>query len=508
MPEIILTTLNAKFIHTAFGLRCLLANLGCLQDRTQLLEFDINQRPLEIADALLAYQPKIICLGVYIWNTVPATELVAILKRVRPEVIVVLGGPEVSFETESQPIVELADYVITGEGDVAVGELCAQLLAGQRPRQKIMPAEPPELSRLASPYDAYNDRDISHRLIYVEASRGCPFACEFCLSGGDAPVRFFPLPALLDQFQKLLNRGVRHFKFVDRSFNLNLPTALAILDFFQARYQPGLFLHFEMMPDRFPDSLRKRLVRYPAGSLQLEIGIQTFNPEVAERIQRRQDFAAIDENLRFLRIHTSAHLHTDLIAGLPGESLESFAQGFDRLVALNPQEIQVGILKRLRGAAIAHHDDEWKMIYHPQPPYEILQNRLLAFAAVQRLRRFARFWDLTANSGHFVETTPLIWREDRSPFAAFLRWTDWIFAQAGGQHGIALTRLTELLFRYLTEKLGQAPAQVAPVLWSDYQRTGHSDKPPFLRDYLGADTHPGTKPTRSGLLKRQARRQG
>ena len=164
-----------------------------------------------------------------------------------------------------------------------------------------------------------------------------------------------------------------------------------------------------MVPDRLPAALREVIARFPPGALQFEVGVQTFNAEVAERIARRQDYERLEDNFRFLRGQTGVHIHADLIAGLPGESLESFAAGFDRLIALGPHEIQVGILKRLRGTPIVRHDAEWQMVYNPHPPYEILQNRLIDFATMQKLRRFARYWDLVGNSGNFVETTPLIW---------------------------------------------------------------------------------------------------
>ena len=405
MADIVLTTLNAKYIHAAFGLRYLLANLGPLRAAAAIVEFDINQRPVDIAEALLARNPKIIGLGVYIWNVAPATEVVATLKRVRPGITVILGGPEVSYEVEQQPIVELADYVITGEADVAFARVCRQLLSGQRPTGKIIPAEPPDFSELVLPYDLYDDQDVAHRIIYVEASRGCPFSCEFCLSSLDIPVRQAPLPALLDHLQRLLDRGVRQFKFVDRTFNLNLEASRTILEFLLERHRPGLFFHFEMVPDRLPAALREVIARFPPGALQFEVGVQTFNPEVAERIARRQDYERLEANFRFLQGQTGVHIHADLIAGLPGESLESFAAGFDRLLALGPHEIQVGILKRLRGTPIVRHDAEWQMVYNPHPPYEILQNRLIDFATMQKLRRFARYWDLVGNSGNFVETT-------------------------------------------------------------------------------------------------------
>jgi radical SAM superfamily enzyme YgiQ (UPF0313 family) len=290
LADIVLTTLNARYIHAAFGLRYLLANLGPLRTAACFVEFDINQRPVDIAEALLARNPRIIGLGIYIWNVAPATEVVATLKRLRPDITVILGGPEVSYEAECQPIVQLADYVIAGEADLAFAEVCRQLLSGDRPAAKIIPAGLPEFSELVLPYDLYDDQDVAHRIIYVEASRGCPFSCEFCLSSLDIPVRQAPLPALLGHLQRLLDRGVRQFKFVDRTFNLNIHTSRTILEFLLERCQPGLFFHFEMVPDRLPDALREVIVRFPPGALQFEVGVQTFNAEIAELIHRRQDY--------------------------------------------------------------------------------------------------------------------------------------------------------------------------------------------------------------------------
>src|SRR4051812_49399456 len=388
--DIVLTTLNAKYIHASFGLRYLMANMGDLRARTAMVEFDINQRALDIAEVLLAQNPRIIGFGVYIWNVSATTEVIASLKRLRPDVVIAVGGPEVSYEVDQQKITDLADYVITGEADLRFAALCRQLLAGERPTEKVFPAELPDVARLMLPYELYNPGDIAHRVIYVEASRGCPFSCEFCLSSLDIPVRQFPLPALLCELQKLIDRGVKQFKFVDRTFNLNLSVSKTLLQFFLDRYQPGLFFHFEMIPDRLPDGLREIIKRFPPGALQFEIGIQSFNEEVCRLISRRQDFQKLEDNLRFLRNETGVYLHTDLIVGLPGESVQSFGQGFDRLIALNPHEIQIGMLKRLRGTPIVRHDQEWQMVYNPNAPYEVLQNRLIDFPTMQRLRRFSR----------------------------------------------------------------------------------------------------------------------
>jgi radical SAM superfamily enzyme YgiQ (UPF0313 family) len=563
VADIVLTTLNAKFIHAAFGLRYLLANLGELKPRACLAEFDINQRPLDIAEVLLAHNPNIIGFGIYIWNVALTTEVVSAIKRVRPEIKIILGGPEVSYETEEQQIVQLADHVITGEADLKFAEVCRSLLEGRAgtplpaaqneyherraedcaPYPKIIPAEVPDFPQIALPYSLYTDEDLAHRVIYVEASRGCPFTCEFCLSSLDIPVRQAPLEKFLGEMQKLLDRGLKQFKFVDRTFNLNVATSRSILEFFLMRYQPGHFVHFEMIPDRLPESLREIIAKFPPGALQFEVGIQTFNEEVGDRIKRRQNYEKLADNFHFLRHETGVHIHADLIAGLPGETVESFAAGFDRLIALDPQEIQVGILKRLRGTPIVRHDAEWRMIYNSQPPYEILQNKLIDFATMQRLRRFARYWDMVGNSGNFIETTPLIWagstralacsverparqkeREEpgecqtrgasdstrggcapQSPFASFLHFSDWLHARTHRTDGIALMRLMELLFEFLTGELRLDPKLVAEILWRDYRRGRRHDKPSFLKPFLSAEKVIPMRKTKNALPKRQAR---
>ena len=505
MADIVLATLNAKYIHAAFGLRYLLANLAELRPRATLLEFDIHQTPEAIADALLAQDPKIIGLGVYIWNVTQTTALVSRLKQLRPELMIVLGGPEVSYEWERQAIAQQADYVITGEADLKFAEVCRRLLAGERPLGKIIPAGLPDLAALASPYELYTDKDVAHRIIYVEASRGCPFTCEFCLSSLDIPVRQFPLPALLNNLEELLRRGVRQFKFVDRTFNLNLATSKALLQFFLDHFCPGLFVHFEMIPDRLPEPLREVIAKYPPGALQFEVGIQTFNPEVSQLISRRQDYDRLADNFRFLREHTGVHVHADLIVGLPGESLESFGAGFDRLIAMRPQEIQVGILKRLRGTTIVRHDREWEMLYNEQPPYEILQTKLIDSESLQRLRRFAKYWDLVGNSGNFVNSTPLIWSNAASPFVEFLRLSDWLYQKLQRHYGIPLVELAEKLFEFLTREKKMPAPTVAATILSDYQGGGRSDVPLFLRPHLTNSTPSRRDRSRATTPKRQQR---
>ena len=463
--------------------------MGELKSRTALLEFTINDSLIDMLSALLEGSPKIVGFGVYIWNVEQTARLIADLKRIRPETIVVLGGPEVSYETEGQNIVELADYVITGEADHAFREFCERLLLGKvaefhdEASPKIIHAPVPQLGQISLPYELYSDEDIANRVIYVEVSRGCPFTCEFCLSALEIPVRLFDVDQFLTAMQVLFDRGARQFKFVDRTFNLNLRVSRAILQFFLDRMEPGLFLHFEMIPDRLPESLRELIVQFPAGVLQFEIGVQSFNDDVSLLISRPQDNAKLEENFRFLRDYSGVHIHADLIIGLPGESLESFAQGFDRLYLLRPQEIQVGILKRLKGTPIVRHDDDWMMVYGLSPPYEILSNRLLDFDTLHRLRRFARYWDLIGNSGNFSATLRLMIDERSSAFQCLLQLSDWMHEQEQRRYGISLIRLFERLFEFMTRIHHHAEQIVAETLWSDYTRGGRRDRPAFLKGF-------------------------
>jgi radical SAM superfamily enzyme YgiQ (UPF0313 family) len=508
VPDIVLTTLNARYAHAAFGLRYLFANLGEMQSRAVIREFDVSQKAVDVVERILAEGPRIVGIGVYIWNAALAGQVVGMIKRVAPEVIMVLGGPEVSHETEEQEICRAADYVITGEGDVAFAQLCRDLLGGGSRGEKMIAAALPRFeggSPIALPYEFYTDEDLRHRVVYVEASRGCPFSCEFCLSSLDVPVRNVPLEQFLAAMSGLLKRGLRQFKFVDRTFNLNLQFSRSILQFFLDRYEPGMFLHFEMIPDRLPEPLRDLIRCFPPGALQFEVGVQTLDDDTAKRISRRQDVKKLAENLRFLQDQTGVHVHADLIAGLPGEDVASFGRGFDQLLAMRPQEIQVGILKRLRGTPIVRHDAEWGMVYSPDPPYEVLATKLIDFATMQRIRRYSRFWDLIANSGNFIETTPLIWAGGDSPFQSFMALSDWLFAQVGQSHGIALVQLAEKLFHFLVDVHGLPKKRVADAIWQDYQRGGRSDRPAFLAEFVApADTRTVRSP-HAAIPARQAR---
>ena len=466
---ILLSTLNARYAHASLGLRYLLANMGPLQAETELQEFVIGAKTTEVVERLLARRPRIVGFGVYIWNVEETTRIVAMLKRVAPEVTIVLGGPEVSFETNEQEICRLADYVVTGWGDVTFPKLCAEILHGPKPLMKVHAGVQPPMAEIALPYSLYSAEDIAHRTIYVEASRGCPFKCEFCLSSLDKTAWPFPLDDFLAQLEDLHARGARLFKFVDRTFNLNVKTSQRIMQFFldklAANPKDPVYAHFELVPDHLPEALKETIAQFPAGALQFEIGIQSFNPEVQALVSRKQNNEKAADNIRWLCTQSQAHLHVDLIAGLPGEDIASFARGFDQLVGLGAHEIQFGILKRLRGTPIIRHTGPFKMVYDPYPPYTVLATSLIDFPTMQRLVRFARYWDLVANSGRFANTVKQLL--GARPFENFMAFSDWMYTKTDATHRIALDRLARLVAEWLV-MTGLTQEQAAALLASDY----------------------------------------
>lgn len=501
--KIVLTTLNSTYQHAAFGLRYLYANLKEYQSQAQIQEFTIHKPAQEVVNQLVARNPKIIGFGVYIWNTSQTLKVVQLLKSQHPEITVVLGGPEVSYETEKQEICQIADYIICGEADFLFYEFCDSILArNQFPVRKIISASLPDIQKIQSPYQFYSDNDIQNRIIYVEASRGCPYKCEYCLSSLDKSVRNFPIESFLSDLQTLIDRGVRQFKFIDRTFNLSPSISTKILQFFLERMSVGLFLHFEMVPDRLPVELRELILQFPKGSLQFEIGIQTWNPTVAALVSRRQDYVKVEENLKFLKDETGVHTHVDLIAGLPGETLESFAAGFNRLACLEPDEIQVGILKRLKGTPIIRHDKEFEMLYSDEPPFQILQNKTMNSDVIMKMQKFSKFWDLIANSGNFLETMKWIRAENlNSLFEWFWKLTDFLNQRHPQSHSIHLLSLFESLLIYFESELKW---DVKHLLEMDYSRGRPGPTPKFLRSNSNIDlARTSKKVVQSNLPRRQ-----
>jgi hypothetical protein len=478
LKNIVLCTFNARYTHTSIGLRYLYANLKELQSDAIIKEFVINSQVADAVEEVLKENPKIVGIGAYIWNAIEVGEFIKIIKSVSPKTILVVGGPEASYLPHRVDFSE-ADYFIQGEGDIAFYELCRALYDGKSPKQKFIKADIVDLSKIELPYKYYTDHDVANRQCYVEASRGCPYSCEFCLSSLDKKVRKVDTNRFLKEMEILWDRGVRSFKFIDRTFNQGIRTANRLMDFFLSK-EPPYFIHFEVIPDNFPESIKQRIKEFPPASLQLEVGIQTLDPVISKNIYRKLNIEKIRKNLEFLENETKAHLHVDLIIGLPGESVEQFGKNLDLLYSMTKCEIQLGILKKLSGTTLNRHDKEFGMVYSNKPPYDILQNDLIPFAKMQEMKRFARFWDMVYNSGNFKKTVTYLFR-DGKVFDGFLAFSRWIYNQTQSTWQISLDRLAYLIYNYLTQELHVEEQIAKENLKEDILRVEGRKLPKFLR---------------------------
>lgn len=450
--KILLVSVNARYSHASYAIRTLRANLGALARVTAYLETDLDVTPIQLAEQIAQRKPRIVGFSIYLWNRLLVEATARILRVTHPEIICIAGGPEL-VETDTTPVERLWDTVITGEGETIFRARCEQILGSNHPEippSNQVNATPEDLSALALPYDEYSEIDIAQRTIYAETSRGCPYSCSYCTSDGTR-LRLFPLETLLPAFDKLWQRGVRKFKFLDRSFNAPVEHACAILDFFLPRVTPGTCLHFEINPDHLHPDVFKRMAAFPKGSLHLEVGLQTINPEVAKRIGRSVNTEHSLENLRKLCQETGAIVHADLIFGLPGEDETSFAHGFNTVVeTCHAPEIQVNWLKGLPGTRIIRDAPQLNLAFSAEPPYELLHSDVMDFETLCRIQRFARCWELVHNRGRFPkEVEALHAKIAPDYYQGYTALTQRIFDDEGKFYAISAARLQGYLHEHL-----------------------------------------------------------
>ena len=494
MAVIVLSAINAKWIHPSLALRLLKANLPPdlrTDENCAILEFALRQRQEEQVTAILAEKPKILALSVSIWNHGAALELLKALEKERsPEAekpVVILGGPEITFLPPDAEIFKYADFAVRGEGETVFAGICRAVLedvqAAKKQYGKFIVTNPVNSAAINNAYDYYTNEDLQHKLVYVESSRGCPYNCAFCQSAVKStegknlgyknadtavvpfnPVREFPLEPFLGNLEKLLQRSIktggaktRTIKFLDRSFNVNVPRTLAILEFCHAKTigiknENKFQFHFEMVPGLFPKELLAMLAKFPPGSIRLEIGIQSFNPVTCRLIKRFSNPGSEVNALCTLRETTNAIIHADLIAGLPGEGLASFAEGFDRLwLALSaghnsvPFEIQPGILKILPGTPIYAMAEEggFSVKYNKTAPYEVMETDCLPASDMDKIKNYARFWELIVNRRPFPGMLPALAPYGKPVFYRFLELSQKLLEHFGRNWGIAKKELEE-----------------------------------------------------------------
>ncbi len=394
-----LITLNAKFIQTALSLRYLRnsARAAGFQN-VWMREFVINQPVWKVAAEVHQLRPDILGVSIYIWNRSQSFELIERLKKQNPELQIVIGGPEVSFETN------LSDQytIISGEGENKWVEFLQYKQRNETIPKNVLDrwnTYGVDLPDLVPPYVAEDYPQLKNRIAYIETSRGCPYLCSFCLSALDKKVRYFDNNIMREQIEKLVSAGARRIKFVDRTFNLK-PAEMQKLMQWLVRFK-GASFHFEVVGDILTPDILKFLATVPEGMFQFEIGVQTTDDDIQNSIQRKQNnkrlFAAILELGRENKIHC----HCDLIFGLPAETLEQMQLSFKEVLALKPQELQLGFLKFLPGAPINAVSLKHGYQFQSTPPYELISNNDLSADEVIYLKKFTEVFDLFYNSKRF-----------------------------------------------------------------------------------------------------------
>lgn len=472
-----IVTLNAKYIHTSLSLPYLRnAARRAGHGNVWIQEFTINQPLWKIAAAILERKPDVLGLSVYIWNREQSFDLIDRLKKQRPGLSIVVGGPEVSFEPQLSDEVTL----ISGEGEKKWTECLGYLARGETPSRETRERwnlYGEDLPELAPPYTEEDAENVKGRIAYLETSRGCPYLCSFCLSARDKSVRYFDDPQQEKQIELLARAGARCVKFVDRTFNLK-PARMQRLMAWLTRFE-DLTFHFEVVGDLLTDELLDFLETVPPGRFQFEIGIQTTGDETQGKIDRRQDNDRLFAALRRLVGQHRIHFHCDLIFGLPGESLEDCLKSFRDVLAIRPHELQLGFLKFLPGAPIRALIENHDYRFQSRPPYEVLSHRDLPAEAVIHLKKFTEVFDLFYNSRRFRFSLDHL-LETQDPVAVFERLLEAVEARDGLFKALSLD--DQYLLLYETFSLGSQPLTV-DLLKLDYLYAQRAYRlPGFLRN--------------------------
>lgn len=452
----LLVAINAKYEHE--GLAVWYLNAACKHNgiSAKVLQYSKNDSAQKIWASLMEQQPDVIAFSCYIWNREQVLNLISDIKKAMPQMIVIVGGPEVSYEGAEIDFKRIgADFVIKGEGETIFPMLISALSegglsggisffeAGNRCKE--------EMGYLSPFVPEYLNR-IKNRIAYIESSRGCPYKCSYCLSSESHGLTFFPLEAIKDDIESLVNAGAKVIKFIDRSFNVNESHSLEIWDFIKRYADRRITFHFEVNPDRLTIAQIESLVSMPSGLVQIEAGIQSTNEHALNEVFRIMDVDAAIRNLKLLMKKGNVHIHTDLIAGLPYEGLDSFKESFNRVYEVGAHHLQLGFLKLLRGTRIRREAQKHGYKYRDYPPYEVIENQYLSSMDLLVLKGVEEVLDRTYNSGRFNYTLDYLISFFGSPFelyeqmAVFFKECDVLYQPMSAANIFKLTREFALRF--------------------------------------------------------------
>ncbi len=417
--KVLLSTLNAKYIHSSLALRSLAAYCEKSGQNITVREYTVNNGLLEILSDIYAYQADVIGLACYIWNIEVSLELAKLIKKVQPDTIIVLGGPEVTYLPEAILNDHAAvDYIVLGEGEQTLDNLLATLDGGQtvqdvpglayRSKGMVVTSQPQvvgSLDDIPFPYRHEDMELMKDKILYYESSRGCPFSCQYCLSSATAGVRFLGQERVISDLKFFIEHNVRQVKFVDRTFNARKEHYFPIMKFLAAQTCRTNF-HFEIAADIWDKEVLEFLRDVPPGRFQFEIGIQSTNEQTLAAIKRHNNWHQIVENVSRVKDYGNIHLHLDLIVGLPHETISEFTKSFNDVYHLQPDMLQIGFLKMLKGSGIRHSSVDHGYVYMDSAPYEVLANNYMDYSQIRKLKILEEVFEQVYNSGRFQYSLP------------------------------------------------------------------------------------------------------
>ena len=463
--NVVLSTLNSKFIHSSLALRYLKAYGEAHGQAYDIVEYTINMPVLHILSDITEHDIDVLGFACYIWNIEMTLHVVDMVKAVRPDIKIVLGGPEVSFTADK--LLERCpniDYIVQGEGEEAFHALVTALQLGNDGLDPVIPGvrgrrhgsilgsaeavEVRDLSTIPFPYTEEDMDDLEHKIIYYESSRGCPFSCQYCLSGNKNTVRFFPQERTLEELQWFIDHGVKQVKFVDRTFNCAPHHHRPLMEFMRDS-DTDMNFHLEMEPELMTEWETNILCETPPGRIQIEVGVQSTHKKTLDAINRYNDWPYIQKSIRPIIQAGRTHVHMDLIVGLPHEDFNRFGQSFNDLFSLQPHALQIGFLKLLKGSGVRRMH-EYKYVADPLAPYEVLSTHVLPYDDVRFLKYFEDVFERFYNSERFRTTFGYIGQQlihgETDAFTYFCDMTRaWL---KEGNHKVNLKDIDQIEFLY------------------------------------------------------------
>lgn len=463
--NVVLSTLNSKFIHSSLALRYLKAYGEAHGQAYDIVEYTINMPVLHILSDITEHDIDVLGFACYIWNIEMTLHVVDMVKSVRPDIKIVLGGPEVSFTADE--LLERCpniDYIVQGEGEEAFHALVTALHLGNDGLDPVIPGvrgrrdgsilgsleavEVSDLSSIPFPYTEEDMDDLEHKIIYYESSRGCPFSCQYCLSGNKNTVRFFPQERTLEELQWFIDHGVKQVKFVDRTFNCAPHHHRPLMEFMRDS-DTDMNFHLEMEPELMTEWETNILCETPPGRIQIEVGVQSTHKKTLDAINRYNDWPYIQKSIRPIIQAGRTHVHMDLIVGLPHEDFKRFGQSFNDLFSLQPHALQIGFLKLLKGSGVRRMR-EYKYVADPLAPYEVLSTHVLPYDDVRFLKYFEDVFERFYNSERFRTTFGYIGQQlihgETDAFTYFCDMTRaWL---KEGNHKVNLKDIDQIEFLY------------------------------------------------------------